>query len=196
MSAAPLILASGSKARQDMLRKAGLDFTAIPADIDEAAVLDSAGGLVADKAQELAREKALHVAKSNIEAYTIGSDQVLELDGQIFSKAANKDEALEKLKALRGKTHRLISAVAVARGEDVLWQSHDSVALTMHDLDDDFLRAYCARAGDVLTSCVGAYALEEHGSWLFQKVEGDYFTVLGMPLLPLLAYLRAEGFGP
>ncbi len=191
----PLILASGSKARQDMMRNAGLDFEICPAEIDEGEIFNRESGSPEEKAQELARAKAKHVASSNKDAIVIGSDQILALDNEIFAKAPDKEAALQKLKSLRGKTHRLISAVSLVRAEEVIWETYETAHLHMHDLDDAFLENYCARAGNALTSCVGAYALESHGSWLFQRIEGDYFTVLGMPLLPLLTALRQEGFG-
>lgn len=191
-----LILASGSKARQSMLRGAELDFDIVPADLDEAALIKRHEGSPEDIAALLAREKALDVAKHDNASYTIGSDQILTLNGKIFSKAKDAHAAREKLKALRGKTHRLISAVAVARGDGILWQYTAHADLTMHDFDDAFLETYMVKAGDALTTCVGAYALEAEGAWLFEKIEGDYFTILGMPLLPLLDWLRQEGFGP
>lgn len=196
ISHSQIILASKSKGRQDMLRGAGIEFQAIPADIDEAIIQNDNALSPEEKAQRLAREKALYVANSNNDAYVIGSDQILELDGHIFSKAQDKAGAIEKLKTLRGKSHRLISAVSVVRGGAVVWETYDAAVLTMHDFDDDFLMQYADKADFALTGCVGAYALESVGSWLFEKVEGDFFTVLGMPLLPLLSFLRTEGLKP
>ena len=190
-----LILASGSFSRAQMLQNAGYNFEIMPANIDEDAITED---LIKQKigtsgiALELSQRKALDVAKNKPDALIIGSDQVLEFEGGLINKAKTGDEAREKLKALRGKTHKLISAVSVVKGDDVLWQTMDEATLTMHDFEDDFLETYCARAGDALTRSVGGYELESYGSWLFSAVHGNFFTILGMPLLPLLKYLREE----
>lgn len=176
-----------------MLRGAGLAFDVIPADIDESVIQNDPAKSPQQKALELAQVKALAVSAQNPDALVIGGDQVLELEGEIFSKAGDKDEALEKLRRLSGKTHRLISAVALAKGSEVIWSHSDEVKLHMRDLEEDFLKDYAAKAGDALTCAVGGYELESHGSWLFERIEGDYFTVLGMPLLPLLGRLKEEG---
>lgn len=193
-----LVLASGSAARQGMLRQAGLNFSVLPAQIDESALLDGrADDPPAEKALFLAREKALNVSRENIDALVIGSDQILCLGEVIFSKATSREDALGKLKMLSGRTHRLISAVAVARNGKILWDHSDHADLTMRVLDEDSLRRYADFAGDALTSCVGAYQIEGAGAWLFSKVAGDFFTIMGMPLLPLLGYLYEEHrFGP
>ncbi len=188
-----LILASGSAARQLMLRQAGLTFDILPASLDEAKLLqDRALESPAEKALFLAREKAQNVSREIPEALVIGSDQILCLGEIIFSKANSRGDALEKLRMLSGQTHLLISGVAVARGGEVLWDHADHADLTMRVLDEDFLRAYAEAAGDALTSCVGAYQIEGAGAWLFSKVVGDFFTIMGMPLLPLLGYLYEE----
>ncbi len=188
-----LILASGSAARQAMLKQAGLSFDVVPAKIDEADLLSQhTHDPPAEKALFLAREKALNVSRENPAALVIGSDQILCLGDEIFNKAVNRDDALQKLGMLNGKTHRLISAVAVARNGGVLWDHTDHADLTMWALDQNFLRRYGDLAGDALTSCVGAYQIEGVGAWLFSKVTGDYFTIMGMPLLPLLGYLYEE----
>ncbi|MCB1720193.1 MAG: septum formation protein Maf [Alphaproteobacteria bacterium] len=194
-----LILASQSKTRQNMLRAAGLNFETRPANLDEAAIM--AGALKDGKnpdeiATLLAIEKARSVCAQIPGALVIGSDQILECTGKILSKAANKNEAHEKLKSLRGKTHRLISAVCVAQNDKILWKTTQSAELTMYDFDDNFLQQYMECAGEALTRSVGAYELESLGAQLFDKIEGDYFTILGMPLLPLLKYLREnQGIG-
>ncbi len=188
-----LILASGSKARAGMLRGAGLVFDVIPADIDESIIQNDPAKSPQQKAFELARAKALAVSAQNADALVIGGDQVLEMEGEIFSKAGDKNEALEKLRRLSGKTHRLISAVALAKGSEIIWSHSDEVKLHMRGLDENFLQDYAAKAGEALTRAVGGYELESHGSWLFERIEGDYFTVLGMPLLPLLGRLKEEG---
>ena len=188
-----IILASQSKARQDMLRGAGIAFEAKPADLDEAEITAQHKDKATEEiASVLAGEKALYISRQNPDALVIGSDQILECEGNRLSKADSKEEAKEKLLQLRGKTHRLISAVSLAQNGEIIWQCEEQASLTMHEFDDDFLDQYCARAGDALTSCVGAYELEDLGVQLFKTIEGDYFTILGMPLLKLLTYLREE----
>lgn len=188
-----IILASKSAARVNMLKSAGLEFQAMAADIDEGFILRRMEKESAEPAQiaaKLARAKARKIAESQPHALVIGADQVLVLDGKIMSKARDEKEAKEKLQALRGREHRLISAAAVVKAETVLWEETGEATLTMRDFDDHALAAYMKAAGGTLTGCVGGYALEGAGSWLFSKVEGDYFVVLGLPLLPLLAYLQ------
>ena len=190
-----IILASKSAGRREMLEGAGLIFQCVPATIDERSIeekLQQIESLNDNIALELAKEKALAISVQHNESIVIGSDQILECGGVALHKAANQEEAKEKLQHLSGKTHRLISSVCLARGGKILWSAVQSAELTMHDLDDDTLDDYLAKAGGALTSCVGAYALEGHGSWLFSKIEGDYFTILGMPLLPLLTELRTN----
>ena len=193
MSALNIILASGSKARQDMLRESGVDFTTQPADIDEAALKAMmVNNSPAEIAAALAKAKALHVSAQNPQAMVIGSDQILVCEGTLLSKAANNDEARVKLQTLRGKTHYLISALCVTRGDGVLFTHCDQAGLTMKNFDDAYLEDYIARAGWALTACVGGYALEEHGKDLFAEIKGDYHVILGMPLAPLLDYLKKE----
>lgn len=190
-----IILASGSKARQDMLRGCGIAARAIPADIDEAGALREAqekGYAPVKFAGILAIMKAEKIALQNQGALVIGSDQVLEQNGTVFSKAKTIPEAREKLLALRGRSHTLHSAVSVAQNEKILWSHTASAVLHMHDFGNEFLDRYLDSAGDTVTACVGAYALEGLGAQLFDVIEGDYFTILGMPLLPLLKYLREE----
>ena len=190
-----LILASKSAARQTMLQSAGLEFESHPADLDENAIT-SAQQKLEKPPQEiagvLACEKALHVAKNFPDAIVIGSDQILECENKMLTKAANRDEARAKLKKLRGKTHHLFSAVAVAKNDKILWQDTQCAFLTMYDFDDQFLESYLEKAGEALTRSVGAYELESIGTRLFESIEGDYFTILGMPLLSLLTYLRTQ----
>lgn len=195
-----LILASQSMSRRRMLENAGLRFSLIPAGIEEEKIIArlskqkiSSSGI----ALELSQEKALKVAEKNPGALVIGSDQILEFEGKIITKSQNREEARHKLKLLKGKSHKLISAVTVVRDEEILWQYMDDAVLTMHDFSDELLSEYCARAGDALVRSVGGYELEGYGSWLFSSVQGSYFTILGMPLLPLLSYLQKNhGFGP
>lgn len=190
-----LILASQSKARQEMLRAAGLNFEIFPAPIDEAVLMQKLKAEWATApavAENLAAEKALSVSRENPKALVIGADQVLECEGRIFSKARDAEDAKEKLRSLRGRSHRLISAVSVAQNGKRLWHTMQDAKLTMHDFGEAFLEDYCKKAGATLTRSVGAYELEGPGVNLFEKIEGDYFTILGLPLLPLLNYLRRE----
>lgn len=193
-----MILASGSAARQAMMRQAGLSFKVIPAKIDEYSIMDQNAALgPAEKSLLLAREKALAVSRENADALVIGSDQILCLGDLIIHKAKSRDDALAKLRTLRGTTHRLISGVAVARGGHVLWEHAEHADLTMRDFGEDFLAAYADQAGDALTDCVGAYQIEGPGVWLFTRIEGDFFTIMGMPLPSLLGYLYEQhGIGP
>ena len=190
-----LILASGSAARRQMLQAAGLAFDVILPDVDEDAIrstMMSESDCVeaADLASVLAAEKALAVSRAHPDALVIGADQVLALGRKMFAKAATMMEARETLDHLRGRTHELVSAVALAHGNEVAWHTHDSARLTMRRFSDEFLGQYLARSGDRVLSSVGCYELEGLGVQLFDRIDGDYFTVLGMPLLPLLAKLR------
>lgn len=186
-----LILASQSVARQNMLRGAGLSFETYPADIDEA-IHKNTDASPQDIARKLAEEKALAVSQKFPNALIIGSDQILEFQGKLLTKAKNQEEARTKLEMLRGKTHHLYSAVAVVQNGKVLWGDVQGAFLTMHNFSDLFLQAYLKKAGEALTRSVGAYELESLGAQLFESIEGDYFTILGMPLLSLLTYLREE----
>jgi len=193
-----LILASGSKARAEMLRGAGLAFEVIPADIDEQKLLQEMTQQKAEPgtiAAALARAKAQHVSQQHKDTYVIGADQVLWFAGRIFSKAGTVEEARSNLKTFRGKTHRLTSAACVARHGEILWEGASHADMMMRDFDDAFLEGYMAQAGDALLKTVGGYELESAGKMLFEKVEGDYFTVLGMPLIPLLEFLKGQGYG-
>jgi septum formation protein len=191
--AAPLILASKSRARQTLLSNAGLDFEAIVADIDERA-LQRASGLSApgDVASLLAREKALAVSSGNPGAFVVGADQTLALGTRLFSKPSGRAQAKEQLRALAGRGHELHSAAAVARDGKMLFETASVARMTMRPLSDDEIDAYLDEAGQAVTSSVGAYQLEGPGVHLFERIEGDHFTILGLPLLPLLAFLRGE----
>ena len=191
-----LILASGSAARKAMLDAVHIPYTAHSADLDEEAItqktLAEEGGSPAACALRLAQAKALAVAPLYPDSLVIGSDQVLACEGTLFSKATDAYDAKNKLRILRGKTHQLISAVCVVQNTDILWSHTGEAHLTMRDFDDLFLEAYAAKAQDALCACVGAYKIEGLGVWLFSAIEGDHFTIMGMPLLPLLTYLHDE----
>jgi septum formation protein len=189
----PLILASQSRARQMLLTNAGIGFEAVPADIDERAV-QQASGLVTpgEIAALLAREKALSVSSRLPGKYVIGADQTLALDSRLFSKPSGRAQAAEQLRALAGRAHELHSAVAVARDGKILFGNVATARMTMRPLDETGIDAYLDAVGEAVTSSVGAYQLEGLGVHLFERIEGDHFTILGLPLLPLLAFLRSE----
>ena len=184
-----LILASKSAARRAMLEGAGVAFTVRVADVDEDA-LKRPGVDPAALAQELAAAKALAVSRADPEAWVLGGDQTLAFDGGLISKASSLKDARARLSAMRGRSHQLHSGAALARNGALVWSGVDSVTLTMRDFSDVFLDAYLAAEGDELLHCVGSYRLEGMGSQLFEAVDGDYFTVLGLPLWPVLEALR------
>jgi septum formation protein len=191
-----LILASESASRKQMLSQAGVPFTAMPAHIDETAILESmqsAGANPRDIADALAETKALKISRKYSDALVLGCDQMLECDGELFEKAKTPDAARETLRRLRGRKHRLISAAVIATGGAAIWRHADEAQLTMRPFTDEFLETYAAQAGFILTSSVGAYALEGLGAQLFAQVRGDGFTIQGMPLLPVLEALRTYG---
>lgn len=191
---AALILASQSRARQTLLGEAGIEFEAIPANIDERAVQQSAA-LVApgEIAAFLAREKALAISLSETGRYVVGADQTLAVGETLFTKPAGRIEAAEQLRALAGRVHELHSAVTVARDHKILFE-HVSVArMTMRPLSEAQIAIYLDEAGERVTTSVGAYQIEGLGVHLFERIEGDHFTILGLPLLPLLAFLRRQG---
>ena len=192
----PLLLASQSRIRWQLLTNAGLTFDTDAADIDERAVAASIPGPSREIAKGLAVAKALHVAARHPGALVIGADQMLELDGHNLSKAADAAAGRAALMRLRGRTHHLHSGVALAHGDQVLWSHVDSAAMHVRDFSDGWLDAYLAACPESLTTSVGAYQLEGPGVQLFERIEGDYFTILGLPLLPLLAALREHGVLP
>jgi septum formation protein len=192
-----LVLASGSAARKTLLEAAGLSFEVIPAVIDEAAIRaaileETAGAEAADVAGVLAAEKARTVSVDHPEALIIGADQVLTLGGKIFAKAQSLAEAREHLVMLRGRTHDLVSAVALARNGTVHWQTTATAGMSVREFSDEFLAAYLERMGERVLLSVGCYEFEGAGVQLFERIEGDFFTILGIPLLALLQRLRDE----
>jgi septum formation protein len=189
----PLVLASQSLTRQALLANAGIDFEAVAAEIDERAA-QHASGLLApgDIAALLAREKALSVSSRQPGKYVIGADQTLAQGERLFGKPAGRPQAAEQLRALAGRSHELHSAVAVARDGKILFEAVAVAGMTMRRLGEAEIEVYLDQAGEAVTSSVGAYQLEGLGVHLFERIEGDHFTILGLPLLPLLAFLRSE----
>lgn len=189
-----LILASKSAARRAMLADAGVAFSVQVADVDEEAVkavhdpADPVGLAI-----ELARVKALAVSRQDPEAWVLGADQTLAYDGTLVSKARSIDEAWTRLGGMRGRSHQLHSGAALACNGQVVWSGADTATLRMRDFSDAFLESYLAAEGEAVTHWVGSYRLEGMGAQLFEAVEGDYFTVLGLPLWPVLAELRRAG---
>ena len=191
-----IILASASQSRRKLLQAAGIAFRTVPAGVDEAAIKGShvpLGSGLDHLATQLAIQKALVVAARNPGALVVGADQVLICEGEAFDKPENLAAARQQLLRLRGRTHRLETAVACARSNDVLWSHVEAPQLTMRAFSTDHLEAYIAAEGNALTESVGGYKLEGLGIQLFESVTGDYFAILGLPLLPLLAFLRAHG---
>ena len=189
----PLILASQSRTRQSLLANAGIDFEAAPAEIDERAIAQGSGlSAPGDIAALLAREKALSVSARQPAKYVIGADQTLALGESLFSKPAGRAQAAEQLRALAGHSHELHSAVAVVRDGKILFEHTAIARMTMRRLGEAEIDVYLDGAGEAVTSSVGAYQLEGLGVHLFERIEGDHFTILGLPLLPLLGFLRSE----
>jgi septum formation protein len=192
-----VILASGSRTRRTVLEAAGLEFEVVPSGVDERAIQEALladDGPIdpADLAEVLARAKAEEVSRRNPEALVIGADQVLALEGEALVKAADFDAAREILLRLRGRTHQLHSAIALAERGDATWTFVDTTHMTMRQFSIEFLGQYLARVGALALDSVGAYQIEGLGIQLFERIDGDYFTILGVPLLPLLAELRSR----
>lgn len=191
-----IILASGSAIRAQLLRNASVAFTVQVARIDEDAVrmsLQSENASPRDIADTLAELKAQKIAAKHPDALVIGCDQILALDQDIFTKPDTQAQALDQLRALRGRRHQLLSAAVIYGEGKPLWRHVGIVRLHMRDASDDYLAAYVDRNWDSIRHAVGAYKLEEEGVRLFTRIEGDYFNVLGLPLLELLSYLTLRG---
>jgi septum formation protein len=189
-----LVLASGSPSRKALLTAAGVAFTADPADLDETALMASLRGAGAERmAQSLAEQKALTVSCRHRGRIVLGGDSVIAFGGDYLSKCATLDEARSLLQRLSGQTHLLVSAAALARDGALLWAHPSPCQMTMRDLSPQFLEDYLAQEGEAILSSVGCYHFEGRGAQLFARVDGDYFSVLGLPLLPVLAQLRKEG---
>jgi len=191
-----LVLASGSASRRALLTAAGVSFDADPADLDEAALMAgllAAGRDAAGIATELARQKALAVSRRHTGRTVLGGDSVIAFDGELVNKCASREEARGLLQRLSGKPHLLVSAAALARDGALLWTHASPCTMTMRPLSLQFLDDYLAQEGEAILSSVGCYHFEGRGAQLFAKVDGDYFSVLGLPLLPVLEQLRKEG---
>ncbi len=188
-----LILASTSAARRAMLRDAGIELLTAPSGVDEAALKAGFSGPPPALAQSLAQAKAAAAARTHPGAFVIGADQLLVCDGRIFDKPADLAEAAAHLRAFSGQTHELITAVCVMQGDKLLWTHCESARLTARPLSEAFIARYLAAEGPEILGCVGAYRLEGRGAQLFARIEGDYFTILGLPLLGLLGFLRESG---
>jgi septum formation protein len=195
----PVILASASRARADMLQAAGVSIEVVPARVDESELkiaLKSQGVDPADVAIALAELKALQVSRSHPGRLVLGADQMLDCDGAWFDKPENRDAARAQLLSLRGRKHRLTSAAVLARDGARIWHHAAAAHLTMRGFTDTFLDLYLNEAGEAVMSSVGAYQLEGLGAQMFERIEGDYFVILGMPLLPVLDILREQNALP
>lgn len=194
-----LVLASASASRARVLADAGVQFDIVPAHIDEASVKDALraeGATAVDAAETLAELKAVKVSRSRPQDLVIGADSILDLNGEWFDKPADPDHAKAHLMTLRGRTHELATAVVVALGGRRIWHHRDQPRLTMRAFSDTFLDSYMTDVGDDVVSSVGAYHLEGRGAQLFTSIDGDFFSILGLPLLPLLSFLREHNAVP
>ncbi|WP_428521593.1 Maf-like protein [Roseibium sp.] len=191
-----LVLASGSKIRAELMRNAGLTIDVDPASVDERAVeapLLEAGFPPEDLASVLAEAKANDVSARRSGDLVIGADQILAFEGERRTKPDDMEAARRQLLSFSGKTHELLSAVVISKDGEAIWRHVSTARLTMRTLSPAFVGHYLAEAGDDVLSSVGAYQLEGLGLQLFEKIDGDYFTILGLPMLPLLAQLRELG---
>ena len=196
---ARLVLASGSAIRATLLRNAGLVFEQVAATVDEDELkraMHAEGAEAAETAMALAELKAKRVSERQPGALVVGADSMVVADGRWFDKPADRAAAKAQLLALAGKTHRLISAVCVMLDGEQIWGRHEHATLVMRPFDGAFAERYLDAAGEAVLRSVGVYQLEGLGAQLFQRVDGDYFVVLGLPLLPLLDFLRGRGIVP
>ena len=195
----PVVLASGSRIRGDLLRAAGVAFSVETAPVDEAEIrisMQAEKATAGETAISLGEAKAQRVSRRHPGALVIGCDQMLECNGVWFEKPVDRAHARAHLQALGGRNHELLSAVVVVRDGQRLWHNLSVATLTMRPLSPDFIESYLEAAGEPILSSVGAYQLEGLGAQLFTRIEGDYFTILGLPLLPLLDFLRLHGVVP
>lgn len=190
-----LVLASASVARARLLQGAGIKFVRDPASVDENAIKAAARenkSAVTATAATLAEKKAMAVSQRHPGAFVLGADQILECDGEWFDKATDYDDAVRILETLRNRTHRLVSAAVVMLDSVQVWEEVETARLTMRPFTDSFLRSYVDTMGLDILETVGGYRLEGVGVQLFSRIDGSFFTILGLPLLPLLAFLRRE----
>ncbi len=190
-----LILASASISRQNLLKQANVAFKAQTSPVDEEIIKQTflKDGQIEDLAMVLAQAKALSVSESQKQSLVIGADQTLLFDGRVFDKPSSIENARDQLLQLRGKTHRLETAVCVMRNSELLFSVSESNWMTMRDFSPQFLGHYLALEGENVRSSVGGYKIEGSGLQMFDKIEGDFFSILGLPMLPLLKFLRSEG---
>jgi septum formation protein len=196
MNLPQLLLASASQTRLDMLTAAGIVVRAEPARIDEDQVrraLEAEAASSRDVADALAEMKAAKLSDRHPEAFVLGADQVLDFKGRVFAKPESPEEARDQLRALRGQSHKLLSAAVLYQGGQPQWRHVGEARLTMRDFSDGYLEEYLSRNWDRIRHSVGGYRLEEEGVRLFSSISGDHFTILGLPLLPLLSYLAQRG---
>ncbi len=193
----PLILASGSVIRADMLQNAGINLEIKPARVDESAIkiaLLAEGAQPRDIADALAEAKARRIAQKNPGRLVLGADQILDFKGKVFDKPETLVQARNQLISLRNQRHNLYSAAVLFENNTPIWRYIGRVTLTMRDFSDGFLEKYIAQNGDNLFTTVGGYKIEQAGAQLFSAINGDYFSILGLPLLELLAILRQKGY--
>ena len=186
----PLILASQSSSRRNLLEAAGVSFMTVSSDVDEYVIKQEHSGSVESLCLKLAQAKAQAVSLLYPDSYVLGTDQVLECNGQIFNKPNSLPIVRSQLSQLSGQRHRLVNGLVMVKGSKVQWSHTAFATLKMRKLSDTFLDDYIKQIDDNMLSSVGGYQLESRGSQLFEYIDGDYFTILGLPLLPLLAYLR------
>jgi septum formation protein len=188
-----IILASKSPYRAQILSAAGIEFEIHPASLDERFIEESMLGSdfdVDDVADVLAQTKAMSVSEEFTQAWVIGSDQTLTLEGQLFHKPKNMEEARRRLLLLSGKTHQLNSAIALAKDGKILWHYSDKATIKFRELSPEFIGRHLSRVGEVALTSIGAYQIEAEGIQLFENIEGEYFSIMGMPIIPLLNQLR------
>lgn len=190
-----IILASGSAIRAQIMRDAGLDFEIITRPVDESAIktaMLTEGALPRDVADALAEAKSIKVSRENA-GLVIGADQIMVMDGQIFDKPKSIDEARDRLLSMRGKAHHLIGAVVICEDGHPVWRHISKTTLNVRDFSEEFIDDYLRKEGRSILKSVGAYRFEGRGAQLFTKVDGDFFSILGLSLLPVLDYLRLRG---